>query len=101
MFVLYGFDVFLYISTTALIIICNKQHLEAIFSYLRGRKCLEVLKKSQGILRLTVEEIVEREVIMAALGQEFVVGDTFNPILGLSTGRFKELKKELEENKTK
>lgn len=74
------------------IIICDKEHVEQVFAYLKGRRCLEIIKNSQGIIRLTLEEIVEREIYIHQCRESFVIDGVFNPILGLSTELWKKRK---------
>lgn len=72
------------------IIICDKDHIERIFAYLNGRHCLELIKENQGIMRLTLEEIIEREIYITSKNENFVVDGAFNPILGLSKRLWEE-----------
>ena len=81
------------------IVICDKEHIQRVFAYLKGKRCLEVVKTSPSILRLTIMEIVERESIIKNLDQPFIVGDRFNPIFGLSRKNYLEKKKEWEESR--
>lgn len=82
------------------IIICDKGHIERIFSYLKGRHCLEVIKESQGIMRLTLDEIIEREIYITSINESFVVDGIFNPIIGLSKRLWEKKKTEELKNKT-
>ena len=67
--------------------------------YLEGKKYLEILKKSPSILKLSLEEIVEREAYLKTdeINEPMVVGESFHPVFGLSRKNFAEKKKKLEE----
>ena len=80
------------------IIIHNKNHIEAIFGYLQGRKCLHYLKDNIGILSLSIEEIVERDSFINNIGESFIVEDGINPIFGLSKKRYMDEKERLLSN---
>lgn len=66
------------------VIICDKNQVERVFDYLVGRGYIKLLKNSQSILKLTLEEIIDREVYILSIGENIVTGDNFNPIFGLS-----------------
>ena len=72
---------------------------EKIFNYLSGKKILHTIIKSSGILRLTLEELIDREIYIRMINQDLVVGDTFNPVMGWSKKEYEKRKKELNKNK--
>ena len=60
-----------------------------------GKKELETVLNSPSILKLTVTEIVEREIFIKARGEELVVNGVFHPIFGWSKTKFaEEMKKQ-------
>ena len=82
-----------------LVVSCEKKHIEKVFSYLNGKKCLDIIKTSPNILRLTLAEIIERETILHELKESFIVDNRFNPIFDLSRNSFKEKKNQITESK--
>ena len=84
---------------TPQIIIYDKNHIEKIFNYLSGKKILHTIIKSSGILRLTLEELIDREIYIRMINQDLVVGETFNPVMGWSKKEYEKRKKELNKNK--
>ena len=78
------------------IIIETKEHVEEIFNYLLGKNILYVIINSQSIMRLTLDEISERENYIKQINEELVVNNKFNSVIGWSKKQFQEKKKELE-----
>ena len=66
---------------------------------LYGKKILHTIIKSSGILRLTLEELIDREIYIRMINQDLVVGETFNPVMGWSKKEYEKRKKELNKNK--
>lgn len=77
------------------IIIYDKDHVQKVFSYLRGKGLLEIIKNDQGILKLTFKELIEREACIKWIGEELIEGDHFNPIFNLSINEFENLKSKI------
>ena len=77
------------------IIIYDPKHLRTVLAYMFGKRELETVLNSPSILKLTVTEIVEREIFIRARGEKLVINGVFNPIFGWSKTKFsQELEKQ-------
>ena len=72
------------------IIIYDKEHLTSVLAYLYGKRELKTVINSPSILKLTVTDIVEREILIRQRQEEMVVNGEFNPIFGWSKTKYKE-----------
>ncbi len=77
------------------IIIYDKDQIDRIFSYCSGRRCQELIKTCPYILRLTLNEIVERDSYINSIGGKFVEDGKFNQVLSWSRKKFLEEKEKL------
>ena len=80
---------------TPLIVITDANHLQKVFPYLDSKGVLPAVVNSPAILGLKFEEIVEREQLIASIGEEDVVSGRFNPIYGLSRKKYSEKKENI------
>ena len=55
-----------------------------------GKRELQTVINSPSILKLTVTEIVEREIFIRARGEDLVINGLFNPIFGWSKTKFSQ-----------
>ena len=77
------------------VIIEDKNHLQIILNYLLGKGLLSVIINSPSILRLTINEIVDRESYINSCNQKLTTSDgKFNPVFGWSKKLFEQKKKE-------
>ena len=85
------------------IVIYSKKHLQCVLEYLKGKGCLDIVINSPGILKLTLYEIIEREIYISRNNEKLITEDNrFNSVFGWSRKYFEERKKELEKkNNTK
>ena len=82
------------------IIIYSPEHLGTVLAYMFGKRELQTVINSPSILKLTVTEIVEREIFVKARGEELVINGVFNPIFGWSKTKFNdELKKQIAQRR--
>ena len=72
------------------IIIYNKEHLNTVLAYLGGKRELQTVLNSPSILKLTVSEIVDREIFIRNRGEELTINGLFNPIFGWAKSKFEE-----------
>ena len=79
------------------IIIYNPEHLRTVLAYMFGKRELQTVINSPSILKLTVTEIVEREIFIRSRGEDLVINGVFNPIFGWSKTKFSQ---ELEKQNT-
>ena len=84
------------------IIIYDKEHLNRMFSYFKGKRYLPYLKKSTSILKLTLNEIIERESYLREIGESIITNNgTFHPIFGVIKKEFLKRKNGLIEEKSR
>ena len=81
------------------VVACEKKHIEKVFSYLNGKKSLDLVITNPNILRLTLAEIIERETLLHEISESFVMNNRFNPIFDLSRNSFKEKKNQIIESR--
>lgn len=79
-----------------LIVVTDANHLQKVFPYLDKKGVLPAVIVSPAILGLKFDEIVEREQLIAGIGEEDVVNGRFNPIYGLSKKKYDEKKKSVQ-----
>ena len=82
---------------TPLIISKNLKNLQKILPYLQRIGVLETVKNSASILKLTLEEIKERQAFAEKIGEPIVKNGRFNSIFGLSRKRYQKKVKEFAE----
>lgn len=81
---------------TPLIVVTDSNHLKKVMPYLDSRGTLDAVITSPAILGLKFEEIIEREKVIEAIGEEDVINGRFNPIYGLSKKRYDEKKANIQ-----
>ena len=59
-------------------------------AYLGGKRELQIVLNSPSILKLSVTEIVEREIFIHRRGEELTPNGLFNPIFGWSKSKYEE-----------
>ena len=79
------------------IIIYDKNQLSRVFSYL-GKRRLSFVKEDASILKLSIEEISEREAYIYSQNGQFVVDGKLNKIFGYPKKKFLEEKKREKED---
>ena len=82
---------------TPLIISKNLKNLQKILPYLQRIGVLETVKNSASILKLTLEEIKERQAFAEKIGEPIVKNGRFNSIFGLSRKNYQKKVKEFAE----
>ena len=82
---------------TPLIISKNLKNLQKILPYLQRIGVLETVKNSASILKLTLEEIKERQAFAEKIGEPIVKNGRFNSIFGLSRKNYQKKLKEFAE----
>ena len=82
---------------TPLIISKNLKNLQKILPYLQRIGVLETVKNSASILKLTLEEIKERQAFAEKIGEPIVKNGRFNFIFGLSRKNYQKKVKEFAE----
>ena len=82
---------------TPLIISKNLKNLQKILPYLQSIGVLETVKNSASILKLTLEEIKERQAFAEKIGEPIVKNGRFNSIFGMPRKNYQKKVKEFEE----
>ncbi|MBQ9018740.1 MAG: hypothetical protein IJ097_00310 [Bacilli bacterium] len=84
-------------------IIRDKNYIDSVFSYLKGRNSLEIIKTTPSILKLSLQEIIERSIYLKQINDDFIKDGKFNPIFSLSKKKYQEIidknDKEKQENR--
>lgn len=83
------------------IIIYDKDQIDKVFSYCAGRGCMDIIKNSPAILKLTISEIIERYIYIISIGEDFVEDNKFNQALLWSKKKYLEMKEKQEEDEKK
>ena len=85
---------------TPSIVVYDRGHLQRMFAYIRAKKCLELVQKDPSILRLSLDELIDREIVIREKGESFTVQneegeEVFHPILNMSRKEYLEIKKQV------
>ena len=75
----------------------NLKNLQKILPYLQSIGVLETVKNSASILKLTLEEIKERQAFAEKIGEPIVKNGRFNSIFGMPRKNYQKKVKEFEE----